>query len=95
MRLHRRLSSYDALSLALAEQQQDTILLTSDGDLRRASEAMAIEVHGVLWVIDRIAEAQLLSSLDLFNALTRLKADPLVFLPADEVELRLRHFALP
>jgi predicted nucleic acid-binding protein len=95
MRLHRRLSAYDALSLALAEQQRDCILLTSDGDLRRAGEALAIEVHGVLWVIDRIADGQLLSNQELFTALTRLKADPLVFLPAEEVETRLRRLGQP
>jgi predicted nucleic acid-binding protein len=95
MRTYRRLSSYDALSLALAEQQrdEDCILLTSDRDLRRAGEALAIEVHGVLWVIDRIAEEQLLSARELHAALIRLRDDPLVFLPQQELEIRLQRFA--
>jgi predicted nucleic acid-binding protein len=97
MRTYRRLSSYDAFSLALAEQRRDEacILLTSDRDLRRAGEAMAIEVHGVLWLIDCIAERQLLSPRELHAALTRLRDDPLVFLPEHEVEIRLQRFADP
>jgi predicted nucleic acid-binding protein len=91
---YRRLSSYDVLSLSLAEHQrdEDCILLTSDRDLRRAGEALAIDVHGVLWVIDRIADAQLLSPRELHAALVRLRDDPLVFLPLPELEARLQRF---
>lgn len=91
-RVNQKLSAYDALSLVLAQTEQDSILLTGDRDLRAAASAAAVEVHGVLWVIDRIEENQLLSVDDLFAALSRWKADPLVFLPHDELELRLRKF---
>ena len=92
-RVHRRLSAYDAFCLALAEIGEASILLTSDRALRVAAEALTIEVHGVLWVIDRIEERGLLPLDVLFRALSHLKADPLVFLPEAEVDARLARFA--
>jgi len=92
-RAHRRLSAYDAFCLALAEIGEDAILLTSDRPLRLAAAGLRIEVHGVLWVIDRIEERGLLPLESLFLALTHLKADPLVFLPEDEVDTRLARIA--
>jgi predicted nucleic acid-binding protein len=92
MRAHRRLSSYDAFSLALAEDEENSILLTSDRALRAAAAAQAVEAHGVLWVMDRIEESGLLPPEELFRALNHLHADPLVFLPEDEVQARLARF---
>lgn len=92
-RLYRRLSAYDAFCLALAEIGEDAILLTSDRPLRVAAEDLKIEVHGVLWAIDRIEERGLLPPEALFRALSHLNADPLVFLPEAEVEARLARFA--
>jgi hypothetical protein len=43
----------------------------------------------VLWISDEIEKAAALPLADLADALTRLEADPLVFLPADEVRIRI------
>lgn len=94
-RAYRRLSAYDAFSLALAGDEEGAILLTSDRALRVAAEAEAVEVHGVLWVVDRLEESGLLPAEELFRALSRLQADPLVFLPADEIAARLARLARP
>ena len=83
------MSAYDALTLALAESEKHSILLTSDRALRNAATTLAIEAHGILWVIDKLVEARLLSAADIFAALKRLEADPLVFLPVDELKNRI------
>jgi hypothetical protein len=45
----------------------------------------------VLWVSDEIEKAAAMALADLADALARLEADPLVFLPADEVRKRIEH----
>lgn len=87
--LHPGLSSYDCFSLALAEALADAMLLTGDQQLRRKAEAIGVEVHGVLWVSDQIESGNKLSAADLADALERLVADPLVFLPLQEVKQRI------
>lgn len=91
-RNHRRLSAYDAMSLALAELVEESILLTSDQALRVAAEGLAVEVHGVLWIFDLLEQQALLPAEELRRALTLLHNDPLVFLPDDEVLARLERF---
>ncbi len=92
-RTYRRLSAYDAFSLSLAGDTEEAILLTSDRALRAAAGTEAVEAHGVLWVIDRLEESGLLPNEELFRALSALQADPLVFLPQDELQARLVRFA--
>ena len=91
-RVYRRLSAYDVFSLALAGDTENSVLLTSDRALRIAADAEAVEAHGVLWVIDRLQENGLLPNEELFRALSSLEADPLVFLPEEEVQARLARF---
>jgi hypothetical protein len=45
--------------------------------------------HGVLWISDQIEQAKGMAFSDLADALARLDADPLVFLPAGEVAQRI------
>jgi len=42
-----------------------------------------------VWVSDQIEQARLISFADLADALERLDADPLVFLPDDEITKRI------
>jgi predicted nucleic acid-binding protein len=83
------LSAYDCFSLALAESTENAVLLTGDQQLRTCAVALGVEVHGVLWVADEIEKAALLPIVELADALARLEADPLVFLPAPEVRSRI------
>ena len=92
-REHRRLSAYDALTLALAESEKHSVLLTSDRALRNAATTVAIEAHGILWIIDKLVEARLLSAADLLAALKRPEADPLVYLPVEELKNRIGKLA--
>ena len=87
-RRHPGLSANDCFSLVLAQAGPDRILLTGDQQLRRRASDAGVEVHGVLWVTDQLAEHGVMTQIDLANALERLVADPLVFLPDDEVGTR-------
>lgn len=83
------LSVYDCFSLALAQTTADAMLLTGDQQLRRRATDAGVEVHGVLWITDQIEEMKGMAFVDLADALERLTADPLVFLPRGEVAQRI------
>jgi predicted nucleic acid-binding protein len=87
--LYPGLSAYDCFSLALAESTKAAMLLTGDRQLRLRATAIGVDVHGILWICDRIAEASSIPPSDLADALETLDADPLVFLPREEVSLRI------
>ena len=83
------LSSYDCFSIALVEATDAAMLLTGDQQLRKRATGLGVRVHGILWVADEIESGSLISPSDLADALTLLEADPLVFLPVDEVRKRI------
>jgi predicted nucleic acid-binding protein len=89
MSLFPGLSAYDCFSLALAESTKNAMLLTGDQQLRTRAVGLGVEVHGVLWIADEIEKVALLPFAELADALACLEADPLVFLPAGEVETRI------
>ncbi len=64
-------STPDLFALLLA-QSRNLILLTGDGHLRRAASQEGVEVHGVLWVLDRLVETQALSPTRAILALQRM-----------------------
>jgi predicted nucleic acid-binding protein len=49
-----RLSVHDGFAFALAESHRECILLSGDDRLRSLAAEHAIEVHGVLWVLDQL-----------------------------------------
>ena len=87
---HRRLALKDCLALVLAEDIDNSILLTGDGPLRAIAEDNGIEVHGVLWVIDELESHGVVPLRRLLDALRLFHDDDLVLLPADEVARRIR-----
>ncbi len=90
---YRPLSVHDSFALALAEQTEDCILLTGDRTLRRAAVQMGIEVHGVLWIIDKLEHHGVGSIEQLYEALRLFAQDDLVFLPQEEIRRRLRRLS--
>jgi hypothetical protein len=44
-----------------------------------------VEVHGILWVADQIERRGKMPAADLLDALERWAADPLVFLPKNQL----------
>ena len=83
------LSAYDCFSLELTRSTPDAMLLTGDQQLRKRATALGVDVHGILWLCDHIERTGSMALADLADALDRLTADPLVFLPAGEVTIRL------
>jgi hypothetical protein len=83
------LSVYDCFSLALAETTPNAMLLTGDQQLTKRAADVGVKVHGLLWISDQIEQANGMAFSDLADALARLDADPLVFLPAGEVAQRI------
>lgn len=81
-------SSNDLLALALAWQEQTT-LLTGDGKLRIVAEKENIEFHGTLWLMEQLMEAGILTVQQAAAAYDGMKAAR-SRLPWDEVEQQLR-----
>jgi predicted nucleic acid-binding protein len=81
-------SSNDLLALALARQEQTT-LLTGDGKLRIVAEKENIEFHGTLWLMEQLMEAGLLTVQQAATAYDGMRAAR-SRLPWDEVELQLQ-----
>lgn len=88
--VHPSLSINDCFSLALAEREADSVLLTGDAELRRRASAAGVEVHGVLWVTDEMEAHDAATFQMLLDALEHLAADPVVFLPPAELAKRIR-----
>lgn len=82
------LSRQDCFALTLAEMQK-CILMTGDRRLRRVAETKAIEVHGLLWLIDLMIEHQVAPLVEVLTGLERLAADPKVRLPRKLLNDRL------
>jgi hypothetical protein len=66
------------------------LLLTGDQHLRRAAGEIGVAVHAVLWLLAELRNAGN-SPLDLLvTALETWRDDPVVLLPVDRIESRLR-----
>jgi hypothetical protein len=87
-----RLSIHDGFAFALAETQPGCILLTGDSELRVLAERSQIEVHGVLWVCDRLLESRLATARQLYTTLSKLAMDPAVRLPKRELAAYVRRY---
>lgn len=80
----------DCLALRMAEEIEAAILLTGDRLLGRIATDRAIEVHGVIWVLDEMHRLAVVDPGRLAVAIQVLLDDPLVFLPDRELHRRLR-----
>lgn len=87
-----RLSIHDGFAFALAEQHEGCVLLSGDGALRTYAVARAMEVRGVLWVIDELHRHRLVSIGTLLEALALFAADETVRLPTREVAAYIRRY---
>lgn len=76
-------------SVWLYAMENDYILLTGDGRLRKAAVKSGVDVHGIFYVIDRLVELQLLSKEEAVDKLTKLiSLNPR--LPLSEIERRIK-----
>ena len=90
---HAKLKLNDCFALTLAEHIENCILLTGDGALRRIAEASRMEVRGVLWVTDEMEVHEVVPLTVIHDALSMFLEDDLVFLPAAEIQRRIRRIA--
>jgi len=70
---HRHLSLGDCTAL-IATRTTQSVLLTGDAGLRRLAYQQGITVHGVLWVLDELEAAGLLSYAALAASLRQMLA---------------------
>ena len=68
----RRISVQDAFALVLAERPPRRVLLTGEKRLRALAEQRGVEVHGTLWLLERMIEAGALSPTLAADALERM-----------------------
>jgi hypothetical protein len=87
-----QLSVHDGFAFALAESHPGCILLTGDNRLRTLATQHAMEVHGVLWIIDEIYRMRLTSAATLLAALHTFAGDPTVRLPRRELRAYIKRF---
>lgn len=90
-RQHSRLSVPDTFAFAIAEAR-GWGLLTGDGTLRELAIAEQIDMHGVLWLFDQLADGNHVALARLHRGLSSLFAHPRCRLPANEVRRRLARF---
>ncbi len=87
-----QLSVHDGFAFALAESCPGCILLTGDGGLRALGAQHAMEVRGVLWVIDEVYGNHLATPATLLTALRAFAADPAIRLPSREVAAYIKRY---
>lgn len=83
-----KLTLHDCLAVTLAVIN-DWPLLTGDRRMRALADEEDVEVHGVLWVIDRFAEHRIVRKPTLVKALRGMLDDPRTRLPHAEIRRRL------
>lgn len=90
MNSYPKLSRYDALSLAMAIKRGFT-LLTGDKALRKAGQAMGVDVKGTLWLFDELKRLQCISVNEYHHYMLALNKNNgrLIRLPASEIRQRL------
>lgn len=86
------LSVPDAYAFTLADARGWT-LLTGDGLLRNLAEARSVPFHGVLWVLDEIFHASVITADDLIAGLQAIASHPRCRLPRAEINARLSKYS--
>lgn len=82
------LSLPDCFALSCA-RRPDHALLTSDGRLRTAARNYRVEMYGLLWLLDGLAESGAATHATLHEGLTKISQGPRCRLPKAEIQKRL------
>ncbi len=90
-RKHAQLSVPDTFAFVIAESR-GWGLLTGDGTLRSLALAEQLDMHGVLWLFDQLADGNHVAFDRLHGGLSNLFAHPRCRLPGVEVRRRLIRF---
>ena len=87
-----QLSVHDGFAFALAESHSGCILLSADDALRKLAARHAMDVHGVLWVLDQLHKHRLTSVADIMTVLRTFSEDVTVRLPRRELAAYLKKY---
>ncbi len=79
------LTANDCFALVLAETIAEAILLTGDGDLRKAAQRHKVETHGIIWLCEQMKECQTVDDKVLLVALEKFRDDPRCRVPKREL----------
>lgn len=71
-------------------RRQDHALLTGDGPLRLAAKAYDVQMYGLLWLLDALAERGQVTHSTLHEGLTKISQGPRCRLPKAEIQKRLK-----
>jgi len=88
-RAHRRLKLHDCFALIVAEEADESILLTGDKNLKTVAQGRELNAHGVLWATDEIYKHSLCDAAKLRAAMQLFLDHPLVFVPDPPIRERL------
>jgi predicted nucleic acid-binding protein len=91
-RANSRLSINDCFAFVLAESIPNSILLTGDGGLRDLAIGSKVEVHGVLWIIDRMYEEKIITANQVLSTLLLWQIDHRVRLPKRDLKDFIERF---
>ena len=87
------LSLVDSFALALAGQR-GWDLLTEDRSMRSVAELEGIVHRDVMWIIDSMLDANILSTPQVLAVLEQMRDDPRCPVPKAELSERIRRFGL-
>ena len=87
---HNPLALNDCFALALAEDIDQSILMSGDKALRRVADEAGIEVRGILWIVDELDNNHTVNLQRLYDVLQLFKEDRNVYLPEEEITRRLK-----
>ena len=82
---YKSLTANDCFSLVLAETIAEAILLTGDGDLRKAAQRHKVETHSIIWLCEQMRDCQTVDEKILLVALESLRDDPRCRIPRREL----------
>ncbi|MGO9262127.1 MAG: hypothetical protein ACLQU1_38375 [Bryobacteraceae bacterium] len=83
---------HDGFAFALAESYRDSILLSGDEALRALATRHAMEVHGVLWVLDELHANRFTRTAAILGVLRAFLDDSTVRLPRREITAYIRRY---
>lgn len=90
--LCKKLTINDCFVFVIAESIFNSILLAGDEELRNLAKANNLKFRGVLWVVEQLYQAQLVSAKVLHQALLEWKHDQTVRLPPAELNKLIESF---
>ena len=80
-----RLSTHDGFAVAVAQGHPGCTLVTDDGHLRALAAKHAIEVRGLLWIVEELHDKRVCPAAAVAAALHVLEQDASVRLPRREL----------